>query len=100
MPGPIVQAIDEHAWEAAEVAPIGVELPATAWPRRRRARGMRLGEVPASRITGGPHDGGWVVSADNAAGRVSFAVPAAALTLLWDDLPPGEYARLPRAAAR
>ncbi|HEX5506470.1 MAG TPA: hypothetical protein VFW96_27885 [Thermomicrobiales bacterium] len=96
---PIVQAIDEYAWEAAEVRPIGVALPIGEWLRRLRERGMRLGVVPPARIAGGPYDGGWVLSADDEDGRVYFAVPAEALPRLRDALSPEVYAALSRQAA-
>ncbi|HET8631780.1 MAG TPA: hypothetical protein VFL91_30520 [Thermomicrobiales bacterium] len=96
---PIVRAIDEYAWEAAEVRPSGVALPVGEWLRRLETRGMRLGMVPPARIAGGPYDGGWVLSADNEDGRVYFAVPAEALPLLRDALAPETYAALRRQAA-
>ena len=95
---PIVQAIDEYAWEAAEVRPIGVEMSIGEWLRRLRARGMRLGVMPPARIAGGPYGGGWVLSADNEDGRVYFAMPAAALPLLRDVLAQEVYAALTRRA--
>ena len=77
-----VQLIDEHAWERAEVVPIGEPLTVAEWLAKVDRLGMTLGVVPSRRIAGGAYDGGWVVSADNERGRLYFAVPAVAGTVL------------------
>lgn len=74
-----VQLIDEYAWEGAEIVPIGEPLAVAEWLARLDQRGMTLGALPPRRIAGGPYDGGWVVSADNARGRLYFAVSAVAI---------------------
>jgi hypothetical protein len=82
-----VQLIDEHAWERAEVQPIGEPIPVGEWLARLDQLGMALGVLPPRRIVGGRYDGGWVISADNRRGRLYFAVSAAATTPLRDRLP-------------
>ena len=78
----IVQLIDEHAWERAEVLPIGEPIAVAEWLAKLDHLGMVLGVLPPRRIAGGPYAGGWVVSADNAHGRLYFAVPASAFSAL------------------
>ena len=87
-----VQLIDEHAWERAEVLPIGEPIPVGEWLAKLDQLGMMLGALPSRRIAGGPYDGGWVVSADNRRGRLYFAVPAAALPALAGILPASDPA--------
>ncbi len=70
-----VQLIDEHAWERAEVVPIGEPIAVSEWLAKLDHLGMVLGVVSPRRIAGGPYDGGWVVSADNQRGRLHFAMP-------------------------
>lgn len=82
-----VQLIDEHAWERAEVLPIGEPIAVSEWLAKLGQLGMALGALPARRVAGGPYDGGLVVSADNARGRLFFAVPATALPALAGFLP-------------
>jgi hypothetical protein len=82
-----VQLIDEHAWERAEVVPIGEPLTVSEWLAKVDRLGMTLGVLPPHRIAGGAYDGGWVVSADNERGRLYFAVPAAAAPYLRDRVP-------------
>ena len=82
-----VQLIDEHAWERAEVVPVGDPIPVVEWLAKLDQLGMVLGVQPPRRIAGGPYDGGWVVSADNRRGRLYFAVPAAATAPLRGRLP-------------
>jgi hypothetical protein len=82
-----VQLIDEHAWECAEVLPIGDPIPVGEWLAKLDQLGMALGALPPRRIAGGPYDGGWVVSADNQRGRLYFAVPATATAPLRGRLP-------------
>lgn len=77
-----VQLIDEHAWERAEVLPVGEPLAVAEWLVRLDQLGMILGVLPPRRIMGGSYDGGWVVSADNQRGRLYFVVPHAAFTTL------------------
>lgn len=84
-----VQLIDEHAWERAEVVPIGEPIALSAWLTKLDHLGMVLGVLPPRRIAGGPYDGGWVVSADNARGRLYFAVPASASRALGMRVPGG-----------
>jgi hypothetical protein len=81
-----VQLIDEHAWERAEVLPIGAPLTVPEWLAKVDQLGMTLGVLPPRRIAGGPYDGGWVVSADNQRGRLYFAVPAIAAPALHERL--------------
>jgi hypothetical protein len=77
-----VQLIDEHAWERAEVLPIGELMPVSEWLAKLDQLGMALGVLPPRRIVGGSYDGGLVVSADNNRGRLYFAVSTAALPFL------------------
>jgi hypothetical protein len=77
-----VQLIDEHAWERAEILPIGAPLSVSEWLEKLDHLGMALGVLPPRRIANGPYSGGWVVSADNARGRLYFAMPANAFTQL------------------
>lgn len=74
-----MQLIDEHAWERAEVMPIGEPLPLSDWLEKIDQLGMTLGVVPPRRIAGGFYDGGWVISADNRRGRRYFAVSPTAV---------------------
>lgn len=73
-----VQLIDEYAWERTEVVPIGDPISVSEWLAKLDQLEMALGVLPPRRISGGPYDGGWVVSADNRRGRLYFAIPAAA----------------------
>ncbi len=73
-----VQLIDEHGWERAEVLPIGAPIAVGEWLRRVARLDMTLGVLPSRRITAGPYRGGWVVSADNARGRLYFVMTAEA----------------------
>lgn len=82
-----VQLIDEYAWEGAEIVPIGEPLAVSEWLAKLDHLGMSLGMLPLRRIAGGPYDGGCVVSADNARGRLYFAVPMAAIPALRNYLP-------------
>jgi hypothetical protein len=75
--GTTMKLIDEHAWERAEVVPIGEPLTVTEWLAKVDRLGMTLGMLQPQRIVGSPYDGGWVVGADNQRGRLYFAVPAA-----------------------
>ena len=85
--GATVQLIDEHAWERAEVVPIGEPLTVSEWLAKVDHLGMTLGVLPLRRIAGGPYAGGWVVSADNQRGRLYFAVPVGAGPALAERLP-------------
>lgn len=82
-----VQLIDEHAWERAEIVPIGDPIPVSEWLAKLDQLGMALGVLPLRRIAGGPYDGGCVISADNQRGRLYFAVPATATASLRGRLP-------------
>jgi hypothetical protein len=84
-----VQLIDEHAWERAEVVPIGDPMHMNEWLAKLDQLGMALGVLLPRRIAGGPYDGGWVVSADNPRGRLYFAVSSTAFPVLADYLPAG-----------
>jgi hypothetical protein len=95
-----VQLIDEYAWEGGDVDPIGDEIAVAVWLDRVRQLGLTLGTMPASRIEGGAYDGGHVIPALAAGGRLYFAVPAAAIPALRDALPAGEYAELVRRTPR
>lgn len=96
----IVQLIDEYAWEGGDVDPIGDELTVAVWLDRARQLGLTLGTMPASRIAGGAYDGGHVIPALAAGGRLYFAVPAAAIPALRDVLPADQYAELVRRTPR
>lgn len=82
--GAMVQMIDEHAWEAAEVVPIGRSVTVEDWLSKMREWGMELSLPPVSHISGGTYDGGRVVIADNERGRLYFAVPSLACAVLAD----------------
>ncbi len=77
-----VQLIDEHAWERADVFPLGDPLPLAEWLGKVEQLNMKLAVLPPRRIAAGPYRGGWVVSADNARGRLYFAMPPAAFMIL------------------
>jgi len=77
-----VQLIDEHAWERADVLPLGDPLPLAEWLGKVEQLNMKLAVLPPRRIAAGPYRGGWVVSADNARGRLYFAMPPAAFMIL------------------
>ncbi len=81
-----VQLIDEHAWERAEVVPIGEPIVMSEWLAKLNHLGMVLGVLPSRRIAGGAYDGGWVVSADNQRGRLYFAVPNSVFSTLGPDM--------------
>ncbi len=77
-----VQLIDEYAWERAEVVLVGEPIPVVEWLAKLDQLGMTLGVLPPRRIADGPCGRGWVVSADNARGRLYFVVPADAFAQL------------------
>lgn len=81
-----VQLIDEYAWERAEVLPIGDPIPVTEWLAKLGQLGMALGVLPPRRIAGGLYDGGWVITADNLRGRLYFAVPAAVIPFIRENI--------------
>jgi hypothetical protein len=74
----IVQLIDEHAWERAEVLPIGAPIPLAEWLGKVEQLNMTLAVLPPRRIADSSYRGGWVISADNARGRLYFVMTAEA----------------------
>ena len=77
-----VQLIDEYAWERAEVLPLGAPIALADWLGKVEQLSMTLAVLPPRRIAAGAYRGGWVVSADNARGRLYFAMPAEAFRQL------------------
>jgi len=77
-----VQLIDEHAWERADVLPLGDPLPLAEWLGKVEQLNMTLAVLPPRRIADGQYRGGWVVSADNERGRLYFALTAEAFRQL------------------
>ncbi len=95
--GAPVWQIDGLDWEGqAVVDPVGEALPVGEWLASLPEEGLALRLLPVSRIKGGVCDGGHVLLAQGAGGRVYFAVPAAAIPALEGHLPADDYAELVR----
>lgn len=83
----MIQLIDEHAWEAAEVEPIGRAVTIEEWLAKMREWDMELSIPPISRISGGPYNDGQVIQADGPRGRLYFAAPRSVTAALSNGTP-------------
>lgn len=90
-----VQMLDGEAWERGEIAIVGRPVRLQEWFAKLIEWDLRLSLPPLSRITGGPYDGGHVLTAIGDT-RLYFAVPAAAIPALRPWLTERDYGELIR----
>jgi hypothetical protein len=94
-----VQMLDGRSWERGEIAIVGRPVTLRELFAKCIEWDMHLSLPPLSRITGGPYDGGHVLTAIGDA-RLYFAVPAGAIPALRPWLSERDYAELLRRTSR